>query len=146
MVPSVHAAAEGPAHLELPDGLVLKPDEGDGGVLGGYGVDHRVGQTHHFDRPDALADEAADDLDAVAGQVDDGPAAGQFLVPKPGAVRPGMGLPRPDPEDLAECSPLDRSDRLQSFRRIDQVLKIAGEHTGLVHDLHDLQGFAGAAG
>ena len=32
-----------------------------------------------------LADEVADDLDAVAAEVDDRPAAGQPAVPEPGA-------------------------------------------------------------
>ena len=85
-----------------PERPVLEADEGEAGVLGVDRVDEGVGRGQDLDRPDALADEAADDLDAVAAHVDDRPAAGDRLVPEPGAVRAGMGLARADPENAAQ--------------------------------------------
>ena len=107
LVAEVHAAAERPAHLELADRAGLEPDESDRVVLVVDRVDERVGRAHDLDRPVALADEAADDLDAVAAEVDDRAAAGQPAVPEPGAVGPRMRLARADPGDLADRAGLD---------------------------------------
>ena len=53
-------------------------------------------------RPVVLADEVADDLDAVAAEVDDRPAARLLRVPEPRAVRAGVRLARARPRHLAD--------------------------------------------
>ena len=135
LVAKVHPAAERPAHLELADRARLEADQGDRVVLVVDRVDQRVGRAHHLDRPVALAHEVADDLDAVAAEVDDRAAAGQATVPEPGAVRPGMGLAGADPGDVADRAVLDRLDRLERLRRVAQVLEVAAEDAGLLDRL-----------
>ena len=56
--------------------------------------------------PVLLADEVADDLDAVAAEVDDRPAARLLRVPEPRAVRAGMRLARARPHHLADLAGL----------------------------------------
>jgi hypothetical protein len=80
----VPCAAKRPAHLELADRAGFEPDQRHGVVLVGDRVDQGVGVAQHLDRPVLLADEVADDLDAVAAEVDDGAAARQPAVPEPG--------------------------------------------------------------
>ena len=127
LVPQVHPAAERPAHLELADRPRFEPDERDGVVLVRDRVHERVRVAQDLDRPVPLAHEVADDLDAVAAEVDDRAAAGQPAVPEPGAVRPGMGLARPDPRHVADGTRADRRDRLERLGRVAQVLEIAAE-------------------
>ena len=91
-----------PAHFELADGAVFEAHQADRVVFGFDRVDLRVGPHSDFDRSNVFADEAADDLDAVAAEVDDRAAAGKLLVPEPIAVGPGVRFARADPEDLAE--------------------------------------------
>src|SRR5262245_29878923 len=100
----------------------------------------RVGPRHDLDRPIALADEVANDLDAMAPEVDDGPAARLALVPEPGAVRPGMGLPRSDPRDITDRSRPDRIDRLEGLGRVAEILQIAGEYARRLHLVQDSLG------
>jgi hypothetical protein len=107
LVAQVHPAAEGPADLELADRSRLEPDQGDGVVLVVDRVDEGVGRAHDLDRPVSLADEVADDLDAVAAEVDNGAAARQPAVPEPRAVRARMRLARPDPGHVAQGAGLD---------------------------------------
>ena len=133
LVAEIHPATERPAHLELADRTRLEPDQGDRVVLVVDRVDEGVGRAHHLDRAIALADEAPDDLDAVATEVDDRAAAGQPAVPEPGAVRPRMRLTRPDPGDVADRPVLDRRDCLQALRRVAEVLEIATEHARLLN-------------
>ena len=80
------------------------------------------------DRPVPLAHEVADDLDAVAAEVDDRAAAGQPAVPEPGAVRPGVRLAGADPGHVAERPVLHGLDRLERLGRVAQVLEVAAEH------------------
>ena len=82
LVAQVHPAPEGPTHLELADGARLEPDEGYGVVLVVDGVDEGVGPAHHLDGPVVLPDEVADDLDAVATEVDDCAAPGRAGRPR----------------------------------------------------------------
>ena len=63
----------------------------------------RIAPADDFDRADIFADEVAGDLDAVAAEVDDRAAAGEFLVPEPVAVRAGMRFARADPEHFADA-------------------------------------------
>ena len=93
LVAQVHPAAECPAHLELAHGARLELDERDRVVLVGDRVDQRVRVAQHLDRPVSLADEVADDLDAVAAEIDDRAATGQPPVPEPGRVWSRMRLP-----------------------------------------------------
>jgi hypothetical protein len=71
----------------------LEADQRDRVVLVADRVDERVRVAHHLERPVPLAGEVADDLDAVAAEVDDRAATGQAAVPEPGRMRSGMGLP-----------------------------------------------------
>ena len=82
----------------------------------------------HLDRPVPLPDEVADDLDAVAAEVDDRAAAGQPPVPEPRRMRSGVRLARADPGHVPDRSALDRADRLERLRRVAEVLEVAGEH------------------
>ncbi len=145
LVAQVHPAAERPADLELAHGPRLESDEGDGVVLVVDRVHERVGVAHDLDRPVPLSDEVANDLDAVAAEVDDGPATGEPPIPEPGGVRPGMGFARADPGDVAQCSILDRLEGLERLRRVAQVLEIATEDTGLLDRLQDLLSLLGIA-
>src|SRR5690606_29060514 len=97
LVAQVESAAKGPAHLELPDGAVGIFDQADGMVLRVDRFDLRVGPAHHLDGADVATDIVARDLDTVAREIEDGPAAGLVLVPEPVAVRAGMRLARPRP-------------------------------------------------
>ena len=135
LVAQVHPAAERPADLELPDGPGLESDERDRVVLVGDRMDQRVGVAQHLDRPVPLADEVADDLDAVAAEVDDGAAAGQPAVPEPRAVRPGMGLARTDPGHVADRAGLHRREGLERLGRVAQVLEVAAEDPRVLHGL-----------
>ena len=91
-IAQIHAAAEGPAHLELADGAALELDQGNAVVFGLDRVDQRILPAHHFHGPVVLADKVADDLDAMAAQVNNCPAASLLNIPEPGAVRTGMGF------------------------------------------------------
>ena len=134
-VAQVHPATERPADLELPDRAGLEADERDGVVLVGDRVDERVGVAHDLDRPVPLADEVADDLDAVAAEVDDRAAAGQPPVPEPRRVRPRMRLSRTDPGHVADRPVRRRLDRLERLRRVAQVLEVAAEDAGRLDDV-----------
>ena len=123
MVPSVPATSSRrsmpPRKVQLTSNWPSAPDSkrisDDGVVFGLDRVHEGVGPGHDLDRPVVLADEAADDLDAVAAEVDDGAAAGLLLVPEPGAVRAGMGLPGAHPGDVADGAALDGGDRLEGL-------------------------------
>src|SRR4030067_3658386 len=108
LVPHVTPAAEGPADLELADRPALILDETDGVVLGVDRVDLGRAPAESPERPPVFADEIAPDLDAVAAHVDDRPAPRLLRVPEPGAVRPGMRLPRSCPQDAPHRSPPHR--------------------------------------
>src|SRR6185312_837503 len=84
-----------------------------------------------------LADERADDLDAVAAEVDDGAAAGLLRVPEPRAVRPRVRLARARPRDVADLPGAHRRDRLQRLRRVGEVLEVAREHAGALDRVED---------
>ena len=92
LVAQVHSAAERPGHLELADRPGLEPDERDGVVFVGNRVDERVRVAQDVDRAVPLAHEIADDLDAMAAEVDDRAASGQPPVPEPRRVRSRMRL------------------------------------------------------
>ena len=130
LVAQVHAAAERPADLELAHRAALEADQRDRVVLGLDRMDERVGPAHHLDGPVLLAHVGADDLDAVAAEVDDRPAARLRRVPEPGAVRAGMRLARARPEDVADLARLHGRDRLQRLRRVDEILEVAAEDAG----------------
>ena len=104
-VAEVHAAAERPAHFELADGAVLVAHQADRVVLGLDRMDLRVAPAHDLDRPDVFADEVAGDLDAVAAEVDDRAAAGEFLVPEPVAVRARSAFRASGPRALCRVRP-----------------------------------------
>ena len=123
----------------------LESDEGDGVVLVVDRVHEGVGVAHDLDRPVPLAHEVANDLDAVAAEVDDRPTAGEPTVPEPGRVRSGMGLARTDPGDVAERATLDGLEGLERLRRVAQVLEVAAEDAGLLDRLEDLPGLLGVA-
>jgi len=145
LVPQVHAAAEGPADLELADCARLEPDQRDRVVLVVDGVHERVRGAHDLDRPVPLADEVADDLDAVAAEVDDGAAAGEPAVPEPGAVGARMRLAGADPGHVTQGTVLDGLDRLEGLGRVAQVLEIAAEHPGLLDGLEHPPGLVGGS-
>src|SRR5205814_5576999 len=92
------------------------------------------------DRAVPLPDEAPDDLDAVAAEVDDRPATGQPPIPEPGTVRTGVRLARPDPGHVAEGPACHGRDRLERLRRIAEVLEIAAEYAGPLDRIEDPAG------
>jgi hypothetical protein len=141
LVPEVHPAAEGPAHLELAHGAGLELDQRDRVVLVGDGVDERVSVAEDLDRPVPLADEAPDDLDAVAAKVDDRAAAGQPPVPEPRRVGTRMRLARPDPRHVADRPALHRRDGLQGLGRVAEVLEVPAEDPGRLDRLEHPLGF-----
>ncbi len=145
LIAQVHATPEGPAYLELADRPALEPDQPDAVVLGVDGVHQRVGPAHDLDGPVGLADEAADDLDAVAAHVDDRAPAGELRIPEPGAVRAGVRLAAADPERLPDRAVPHRLQRLERFRRIDQILQIAGEDARSLDRLQHLLSLLGLA-
>src|SRR4051812_21976322 len=145
LVAEVHPAAERPADLELADCSRLEPDQRDGVVLVGDRVDERIGMAEDVDRPVSLAYEVPDDLDAVTTEVDDRAAAGQPAIPEPRAVRPGMGLARADPRDVADRAATDRRDRLERLRRVAEVLEIAAEHPGVLDHRQHPPGLLGGS-
>src|SRR5262249_39517298 len=83
LVAQVHAAAERPRHLELAERAGFEADQADRVVLGVDRMDEGVGPREDGERPVSLAHEAADDLDAVAAQVDDRAAARPLAIPEP---------------------------------------------------------------
>ena len=127
LVAQVHAATEGPRDLKLSDRPRLEADERDGVVFVFDGVHERGGCAQHLDGAVCLAGEVADDLDAVAAQVDNRTASGQPAIPKPRGVWAGMGLPRPYPGHVADRPIANRADSLERFGRVAQVLKVAGK-------------------
>ena len=144
-VAQVHPAAERPADLELADGAGLEADERDGVVLIRDRMDQRVGVTQHLDRPIPLADEVADDLDAVAAKVDDRAAARQPAIPEPGRMGSRVGLTRADPRDVADRALGRRLDRLERLRRVTQVLEVATEDARRLYRRQHPAGFLGRA-
>ncbi len=102
-------------------------------------MDERVRVAHDLDRPVPLADEVADDLDAVAAEVDDRAAACQPAIPEPRGMRSWMRLARADPRHVADRPAFHSRDRLEGLRRVDEILQVAGEHArrldGLEHPL-----------
>ena len=114
--------------------------QGDGVVLCADGVHQRVRVAHDLDGAIALAHEAAADLDAVAAQVDDGAAAGQAMVPEPGRMGAGVGLPGAHPGDVTDGSVLHGLDGLERLGGVDQVLQVAAEDTGLLDRLQHALG------
>ena len=131
LVAQVHAAAERPADLELADRAALEPDQGDRVVLGLDRMHQRVGPAHHLDGPVALADVAADDLDAVAAEVDDRAAAGLLARPRTRRCAGRVRLAASAPTCTSPIAPaLHRRDRLQRLRRVDEVLEVAAEDAG----------------
>ena len=135
LVAQVHAAAERPAHFELPDRAGCEAHERDRVVLGLDGVHQRVGPAHHLHGPVSLADEVADDLDAVAAEIDDRAAAGEPMVPEPRSVRPRMRFARPHPGHLTDRALAHRRNRLQRLRRVAQVLEVTGEDARVLDHL-----------
>src|SRR3954454_6858790 len=127
LVAEVHPATERPTDLELADRSRLEADEGDRVVLVTDRMDERVGMAHHLDGPVPLADEVADDLDAVAAEVDDRAASGEPAVPEPRRVRAGVGLARPHPGDVADAAGPHGGDRLERLGRVAEVLEVTGE-------------------
>src|SRR4029079_6760259 len=125
LVAQVHPAAERPAHLELADRAGFEPDQGDRVVLVVDRMDEGVGRAEDLDRPVPLADEAPDDLDAVAAEVDDRAATGQPAVPEPRAVVPGVRLARADPGHVADRAVAHALDGLQRLRRVAEILEVA---------------------
>ena len=101
---------------------------------------------HHLDWTVALADVAADDLDAVAAEVDDAAATGLTGIPEPGAVRTRMGLPAAHPQHVADRPGAHGRQRLQRLRGVDEVLQIAGEDAGRLDEIEDPLGLLGGAG
>src|SRR3712207_4936030 len=126
-------------------GAGLEADQRDRVVLVLDGVHEGVGVAHDLDRPVPLADEVADDLDAVAAEVDDRAATGQSAVPEPRRVRSRMGLTRSHPGHLADRSVAYRLDGLERLRRVAQVLEVAREHAGLLHRLEHAPRLVGVA-
>ena len=110
-------------------------------ILRAYRVDLSRSPAEGPERPLVLADEASPDLDAVAAHVDDRAAARLLRIPEPGAVRSGVGLARPRPEDAAERALLHRREGFEGLRRVDEVLEIAGENPCLLHGFEHLAGF-----
>ena len=92
LVAEIHAAAKRPTDLELADGARFEVDQRHRVVVVGDRMDERVGVAHDLDRPVALADEPADDLDAVAPEVDDRATTGQPAVPEPRGMRSRVRL------------------------------------------------------
>ena len=109
-------------------------------------MDQGVGPTQDLPGVDLFAHEAADDLDAVAAQVDDGAAAGLGRVPEPGAVGSRMGFPGTDPENPAQGARPHRFQRLQRLGRVDQILQVAGKDARLLHRLQHAPGFGAGPG
>ena len=110
------------------------------------GVHHRVVPAHHLDRPVVLAHIAADDLDAVAPQIDDRASAGLFGIEEPGAVGTGVRLPRACHQHVPDGAVLHGLDRLQGLGGVDQVLKVPVEDAGILDHLQNLRRFGSAAG
>ena len=127
LVAQVHPATERPADLELAHRAALEPDQRDRVVLGLDRMDERVRPAHHLDGPVLLAHVRADDLDAVAAEIDDRAAARLRRVPEPRAVWAGVSLARARPQHVADLPCLHRGDRLQRLRRVDEILEIAAE-------------------
>src|SRR5690606_19721324 len=87
-----------------------------------------VGPAHDLYGANILADITAGDLDTMTTQVQNAAPAGLFLVPKPVAVRAGMGFARAGPEYCTQCAVLYTFERLDGFRRINEVFQIAVEY------------------
>ncbi len=85
----------------------LEPDQRDRVVLGLDRVHERVGPAHHpRSRRLSLPMKIADDLDAVAAEVDDRPAARLLRCPEPRErCGPGMRLARAGPESPRRSTP-----------------------------------------
>ncbi len=101
LVPEVHPAPEGPAHLKLGHCTALESDQANTVILCLDGMHQGISPAHDFHGPIILAHEVASDLNAVASHVHDGAAACQFRVPEPGAVRAAVGFARANPQYLS---------------------------------------------
>ena len=145
LVTEIHPTAECPRHLELAERARLEPDQADRVVLGLDRVHERVDPREHLDGPVALAHEAADDLDAVAAEVDDRAAARLPPVPEPRRMRTRMCLPRARPRDGSDVPGLHRLHGLQRLRCVGEVLEVAGEHAGALDRVEDALRLLGVA-
>ena len=144
-VPEIHATAKRPADLELPDRARFEVDQRHCVVVVGDRMDERVGVAHDLDRPVALANEPADDLDAVAPEVDDRATTGQPAVPEPRGVRSRVRLARADPGDVSDRSARDGSHCLERLRCVAEVLEVATEDSGALYRLEDSPRLVGVA-
>ena len=128
LVAQVHAAAERPADLELAHRSALEPDQRDRVVLGLDRMDERVGPAHHLDGPVLLAHVGADDLDAVAAEIDD--RRHRRPAPRPRtrrcADRGGSRASAPRGRPRFD-RPERRPTRLQRLGRVDEILEVAAE-------------------
>ena len=104
-----------------------------------------VGPAHDLDGPDVFADEAADDFDAVAAEVDDGAAAGLFEIPEPVAMGAGVGFTGAGPGYMTQCALLNGGDSLEGLGRVAEVFEIAAKDTRGFDLVHHSFGFGGVA-
>src|SRR5680860_714765 len=93
------------------------------------GMHLSVGPAHDFQGFYMLADKVPADFHAMAAQIDDRPTTGFFLIPKPIAMRSGMGLPRFGPKYFADTTLPDTFHGFQEFGGIAKVFKIPAENS-----------------
>ena len=105
-----------------------------------------VGPCHHLDGTVLLANVAADDLDAVAAEIDDGSAPGLLLVPEPCAVGAGMSLTGSHPGDVSDRTGFYRSECFERLWRVDEIFEVPGEDACRLDPVEDPLRLFGGAG
>src|SRR5581483_10629585 len=106
----------------------------------------RVRPGGDLDRAVALADVAADDLDAMAAEIDDGASARLLRIPEPRGVRAGVRLARTRPRHVADLTAAHSRDGLERLRRVDEILEVPREDSGALCRVEDAFRLLGVAG
>src|SRR5690606_8195382 len=94
------------------NGSVCVPYQPHGTILRLNRVNLCVGPAHHLEGTDLFSYEVSADLDTVAAEIDDCPAARNLTVPEPIAVGAWVGFAGASPENLSDRTLTGRLDKI----------------------------------
>ena len=136
LVAQVHAAAEGPGHLELRDGAArvahdARSRESSASIGWTWVAPQHTTSSGRTSLPTKLRPISMQWQPMSTMRA----AARELLRPEPVAVRAGVRLARARPQHAADGAPRARTaSGLQRLRRVDEVLEVAVEDAGLLDD------------
>jgi hypothetical protein len=142
-----HAAAAGPAVLDLALGAVVEVEDTDAVIFAAGFVSVYVGAHMAENAPDfGSAEEPVTEGDAVTSHVHKNAAAGAIDIPEPGGVRAEVFLGLFDEVDLAESAFVGHLFGFDVLRGKEQFLSVEKEDAlapaGVDHEIGFLEGHA----